>query len=306
MIYLYSKKNKEIYNTDDYVVLSTNAIDTLKMQYKDDIYNNYGEIVVDDTTMTPIFKFYEINITVDEFNTPRLALDSDVNKVSVTKKEYYEAKKASLKGKIVKFFDNKFFLFDYDPVKDYDPTVNAWTFNINKYKELVLNKIKDSEQEIREHGYYYTFWPDLDYVFVQPFRVVPDNDYQAIKQVMELPKPQRALKLFMVKDGKRLTAVGTYKWIRGLAVTDDFLKYIYQMITAYSNYVKTGIYQLVKYVETVSDLNTLKHIEKNYVDMIVTNIGNELDKLEEVRYGRVAISNAFKEHNILPLNDTNI
>lgn len=302
MLYLYSKRNNSIYSTEDYVLLSSNVIEAIKLQYKEDINNNFGDIEVDPVTYIPKFEYYMIEIVVDEFNNPRLALETERG-VAVRKKDYFEAKEENLKGKIVKFFDNKFYTFENDPIKDYDPETNTFNINISKYRDILVNTIKNCEQEVREHGYYYTFWADDETLFLQPFRVVPDNDYQAIKQVAELPLAQRAIKLFTSSNGKRQTSVGSYKWLKGPVVQNEVLEYISGMITGYSGYIKDAIYGMAKQVETIDDLDKLRYIEHNYIDMILNGISTKLDMLEEVRHAKAKIMATLQANNIKPMND---
>ena len=302
MLYLYSKQNGQLLSTENFVVIAPNVIELLKKQFANEIRNNYGEIAINPKTYTPYFKYYEVDIIVDSENNPHLASEGEEG-ITVKKKDYYKAKDEMLKGKVMKFYNGEFHLFTADPIKDYVPSDNTWVLNVNKYRDVLLDKIRNSEQEIREHGYYYTFWDESPEMYVQPFRVVPDNDYQAINQVKELPRSHRALKLFTVKDGKRQTAVGTFKWIKGAAVNDEFLRYISSMITSYSNYVKDGIYQMVQYTATVNDINVLKNINDNYVSLILNNIHKKLYEIEDVKVATAKIKTLFKQYGIKPITD---
>lgn len=306
-LYLYDTEKKQLYESNSMIVLNPEIITVLKNTHANDLLQDYGRIIVDETTLAPKFEFYRVNITVDKENNPSLANSATpMDQVhSVIKKDYVEAIKNRNKGKLIKFFNNEFYIFDNDYIKDYDPETNTFKINIKKLKIQVKNKILNSEQELRNHGFYYNYWPDENIFYLQPFRVTPDNDLQVLKTMKEdLPTEYKALKLFKAdKYGRRMTTVGSYRWLKGKQVLDELLQYQILLITSYSGYIKDTIYQMSNFIEAVNDIETLMKFDVAYIDIIIKEMSKKLEAIPELITMKTQLISKLKVLGIKPIDD---
>ena len=289
MLYIYSKKTKDITKIENSVILDTDKMENLLSIHKEDLRNNFGEIIVNPTTMEPEFKPTYVSIVVDKAtnNFTRVGVkgEDDATKyyVDVLFKDYVNHTSIDVYNKVAKFFEGKFYMFDIQEEKEYKATDNTWILSVDKYKKKILNKIENSEDELRHHGFYHSLFSDGK-TYLQPFRNVTKDNDQATFLGLKIMVPQsvRKVKIFVEDDkGNRATDPGTFYWIGNGQLSDIILESISTLIIAYSESVKYGIQMMKKRVQAITDLEQLKDIDKKYIQMTLLGMKQAIENVPE-------------------------
>lgn len=289
MLYIYSKKTKDITKIENSVILDTDKMENLLSIHKEDLRNNFGEIVVNTTTMEPEFKPTYVSIVVDKAtnNFTRVGIkgEDDATKyyVDVLFKDYVNHTSIDVYNKVAKFFEGKFYMFDIQEEKEYKATDNTWILSVDKYKKKILNKIENSEDELRHHGFYHSLFSDGK-TYLQPFRNVTKDNDQATFLGLKIMVPQsvRKVKIFVEDEkGNRATDPGTFYWIGNGQLSDIILESISTLIIAYSESVKYGIQMMKKRVQAITDLEQLKDIDKKYIQMTLLGMKQAIENVPE-------------------------
>ena len=312
-IYVYSKRTKEITKLEDYTLLDTTKMADLYLVHKEDIRNNFGKIVVDETTMEPKYQPNYVSMVVDKATNDFTKVfqkgtdDDDKYYVDVLFKDYVDNTSIDLFNKVAKYYNNKFYVFEKIEEYIYNATDNTWILDVEKYKKKIINKIANSEEEIRHHGFYHSLFDDGK-MYVQPFRNVnKDNDQTTLLALRySVPQTVRKIKIFQEDEkGKRATAPGTYYWVMNGQLSNILLDSISTLIVAYSESVKQGMELLINKVKGMTDLEELKDVDQKYVQMIL--IG--MKKAIEADPNNLALLNAnkkkIKDENITLVKDVN-
>lgn len=300
MIYLLDKSTGKVLKTEKYEVIPNTIMEAFFNTYGEDIQRGYGTYEISGNI--PIYKPVKVLVRVDQkdniYRYTNLLTDFK-NEFEMDLKKLIEIERAKLDGKIVKYIRGEFREFTPKVYEEYDDVIQDYTLNLDKYKEYIKDIVSKCEHEVRDHGFYYTFWDNE--LYLQPFRVSGDNDYAAVQGIMGLENPNhRILKLFVAKNGKRVTKVGAYKILRGTAVIDPLLTYLRDSIVGYSGLIKDAISLLVKYVDTQNTKEQLDYILNNYVEILISNITARLDKEPGVKQLKANLTKVIKDAKIKP------
>ena len=298
-VYLYSKTTGLYFISTDYVVINEDEINQLNLEYENDIKSSYGGIAIDAETYKPYFKynntFIRIMKNTNDFEKVDKTFDENqyMYYATVKQKEFIAMDARRRTGSIVKYFGDKFHIFENKPEYDYKAETNEMIFNFDSYKKMVVDKVLSADAEIRNHGYYYTMW---DTTYVQPFRRSASNDYQFIDSIFNLPTSLRELYLFIEnEDKKRLES----KYVlRGIGVSDYLLSMIRLLIIAYDSRLKFATTEVVSKIQETTSLDTLKYYENNYVTIILNGLRAMIESAPEFKTGMDSLKKYFKDNNI--------
>lgn len=306
MIYIYSKKTKEI-NKYDGVVLDTDDMEDLLSLHKEDIRNNFGKIIVDESTMTPKYVpttvIIAVNTATNDFTKVNIKGEDDENTYykEVLFKDYVNHHSIDVYNKVAKYYNNSFHLFNKDNTKKYITASNTFEIDTDKLKEDIINTISNSEDDLRHHGFYYSIYDDGE-TYLQPFRNVNrDNDQTTILALSANKfKGTRRLKIFSEDPitGERMTAPKTFKWIMGEHVTDTLLDALSILIMAYSESVKAGMLAMIEKVKNTSNIEELLEIKKHYIQMILITMRKFIEGNKEHAVLIKHIKDKLKSENI--------
>ena len=314
MVYLYSNKTKEITKYENSISVSSDEMINLESVHKDDIRNNYGKIVYNETTHKPEYKPNYVSIVVDKstnnFTRVAVKVEDDENNyyTDVLFKDYVDNTSIDVYNKVSKFYEGKFYLFDNDRKMKYNATNNTWNIDIEEYKKTIIEKISNSEEEIRHHGFYHNLLGE-DKTFLQPFRNVNKDNDQTTLLALRYSSPQqvRKLKLFVEDSvtGKRATSPKTFYWIMNGQVSDIVLDSISTLVLAYSESIKAGMAYMIQKVKSINKLEDLKDIEKKYIQMILISMKQAIESnpanLALLQHNKEEI----KKQNIQLIKDNN-
>lgn len=284
-IYAYNKKYNSITILEDTVILDTEEMENLEAVHREDIRNTFGKIIVDNETMTPKYEPTKALIVVDKitnnFSRVQVKGEDDESKyyAEVLFKDLVNHTNIDTFNKISKFYKGKFYLFDNDRRKVYNPENNTWSYDLVEYRNYLIDIVSKSEGELRQHGFYHSLLPDGK-TYLQPFRnVEKDNDHATIIGLTYLPKSIRKIKLFVEDEntGKRLTAPKTFYWVPAGKLPDVFLTAIIMLITGYSESIKAGISLMLQKIQSTSAIEELEEIEKKYKQMILLGMRKAIE-----------------------------
>ena len=289
-IYLYSKSKKILVGTDDYVIVDKDAILGLEIQHADDIKSSYGRVDINPDTLEPYYRPNEVIINISKLTNDFIKIDKVIEENEylycryVTQKKFTEVDNMRRTGSMVKYFgddpntDNNFHIFENKIDYDYNPADNSLVFNLEKYKNIVLEKIKNSGDAIRSHGYYYKFWNDGP-EYVQPFRKSDKNDLHIMENLKNnIPAELRQLFFFKedIETGKRLED----KWIwEGPIVSDVVLSVIIKLISGYDAGISAAIYNTVAMLQNETDLNKLRYFDIQHVKIILRELQKNIENM---------------------------
>lgn len=289
MLYIYSKKTKDITKMDDAIVLDSDKMDNLIMVHKEDLRNNFGEIIVNPATNEPEYKPNYVSIVVDKatnnFTRVNTKGEDDENTyyTDVLFKDYVNYTSIDVYNKVAKFYNNQFYMFEIQEEYDYKAEDNSWVLSIEKYKKKIIKKIENSEDELRHHGFYHSLFSDGK-MYLQPFRnVTKDNDQATFLGLkIMIPQAVRKVKIFVEDaNGNRATDPGTFYWVANGQLSDIILESISTLIIAYSESVKQGIKMMSRKVQNLTDLEQLKDIDKKYIQMILLGMKQAIEGVPE-------------------------
>lgn len=314
MIYLYNKQTKQINRYDNSILLNEENMSNLESVHKDDLRNNYGKIIYDEANHRAVYEPNYISIVVDkhtnDFTRVNIKGEDDDDKyyADVLFKDYVNHTSIDVYNKVAKFYENKFYLFDVDKKMKYVPADNRWVIDIEKFKESIIEKIMNSEDEIRHHGFYHNlFGPDK--TFLQPFRNVDkDNDQTTLLALRySIDRRVRKLKVFTenTETGRRNTNPKTFYWILNGQVSDTILDSLSTLVVAYSESIKSGMAFAIGKVKSTNNLSDLEDIDKKYVQLILMSMKKAIESNPE----NLALLNAkietIKKENVTLVKDEN-
>lgn len=283
-IYIYTD-NKEILSIKNAELIDTEKMETIQSIYKDDIRNAFGKIVINEETFEPEYKDNYMTIMVEKntnnftrVDNPRPE-DNDYYFATVTVKDFTRAKSIDTTKYVSKYFNNSFYTLEIIRDSNYNPTTNDWDLDLEKYRSTIIEKLKNSEDEIRQHGFPHSLYGGGK-KWLQPFRTVQnDNDQTVLLNLkLTIPLPLRRLKAWVEDDdGRRVTESRKYYWLKPGCVTDTVLDSLLMLMTGYSEYLRTGLYQLIATTAQETNLERLKDIDKKYVQIVLNNLRNVIE-----------------------------
>lgn len=290
MIYLYNKLTKQISKYENSILLDTDNVSNLESVHKDDLRNNYGKIVFDEVKNKAIYEPNYISIVVDKHTNDftRVNVKGEDNDdhyfVDVLFKDYVNHTSIDVYNKVAKFYDNKFFLFDNDKKMKYVAENNQWVIDIDKFKNSIIEKILNSEDELRHHGFYHNLFGN-DKTYLQPFRNVDrDNDQTTLLALRySIDQRVRKLKVFVenTETGKRNTNPKTFYWIMNGQVSDTILDSLSTLVVAYSESIKSGMAFIVNKVKNTNILEDLQDIDNKYIQLILMSMKKAIESNPE-------------------------
>ena len=290
MIYLYNKQTKQITKYENSILLDKENVSDLESVHKDDIRNNYGKIIYDESQKKVIYEPNYVSIVVNkhtnDFSRVNVKGEDDNDKyyTDVLFKDYVNHTSIDVYNKVAKFYNNKFYLFDVDKKMKYIPDTNTWTIDIEKFKESIIEKVLESEDDVRHHGFYHNLF-GADKTFLQPFRNVDkDNDQTTLLALRySIDRRVRKLKVFTENPdtGKRNTNPKTFYWILNGQVSDTILDSLSTLVVAYSESIKSGMNFLIAKIKSTNNIEDLKDIDKKYVQMILMSMKKAIESNPE-------------------------
>ena len=290
MIYLYNKLTKQISKYENSILLDKDNVSNLESVHKDDLRNNYGKIVFDEVKNKAIYEPNYISIVVDKHTNDftRVNVKGEDNDdhyfVDVLFKDYVNHTSIDVYNKVAKFYDNKFFLFDNDKKMKYVAENNQWVIDIDKFKNSIIEKILNSEDELRHHGFYHNLFGN-DKTYLQPFRNVDrDNDQTTLLALRySIDQRVRKLKVFVenTETGKRNTNPKTFYWIMNGQVSDTILDSLSTLVVAYSESIKSGMAFIVNKVKNTNILEDLQDIDNKYIQLILMSMKKAIESNPE-------------------------
>lgn len=310
MLRLYDKKLKQIISSDDFILVDNIEYERINVEKGTDIFKGYGYISYDEDADRPIYKDNMVCIVVDTTDNTYSLINEKLNDTplrlyrEVTYRDYLENDSQKRIGKIVRYRDDTFHVFEEQNDKTYDPVTNTMKFDLQKYKKYVYKKIQLSNDEVRDHGFYYELWGAE---YLQPFRETPTNDSNTLRYLRdETPETLRALKIFFedpvtkqrVKDRNRI------KWIKGeVEAPREFFDYMIKLMNGYHSYLPDGIEAVLKVLDTKTSESEIRYIEKNYVEMILRGLKDKISSLPYMVQQINLINDYFNSRNIVPRTD---
>ena len=314
MIYLYNKLTKQISKYENSILLDTDNVSNLESVHKDDLRNNYGRIVFDEVKNKAVYEPNYISIVVDKHTNDftRVNVKGEDNDdqyfVDVLFKDYVNHTSIDVYNKVAKFYDKKFFLFDNDKKMKYVAESNQWVIDIDKFKNSIIEKILNSEDELRHHGFYHNLFGN-DKTYLQPFRNVDrDNDQTTLLALRySIDKRVRKLKVFVenTETGKRNTNPKTFYWIMNGQVSDTILDSLSTLVVAYSESIKSGMNFIVNKVKNTNTLEDLQDIDHKYIQLILMSMKKAIESNPENLALLKAKTKIIEDEHITLVKDDN-
>ena len=312
IIRLYDKNTKTILESDSLVVIDENKYNEVAINKSKELFNGYGKIYIDENdNYLPKYKDVTVFISVEKATNDYTLTDSLIEETSyfygkeVSYSDYLVNDAKKRVGDIVKYKDNEFHVFKETYDKSYDADTNTLKFDFDKYKANVIKRIEKSNEEIRQHGYY---WDLRGEEYLQPFREIPTNDMTTLKQLRDdTPAELRAIKIFYEDPATktRVTENNVIKWLKGSVEAPEFLfTYLIQLTNGYHSYLSEGILNMVARVKLMTSESDIRHIEQNYVELILRAIKTKITSLEYMKNKTRELDAYYTSKNIKPLKDS--
>mgnify|MGYP000862091534 FL=1 len=312
IIRLYDKNTKTILESDSLIIIDNNKYNEVAINNSKELFNGYGKIYIDENdNYLPKYKDVTVFISVEKATNDYTLIDTLIEETNyfygkeVNYRDYLvnDAKKRI--GDIVKYKDNAFHVFKETYDKSYDVATNSLKFDFNKFKDNVIKKIEKSNEEIRQHGYY---WDLRGEEYLQPFREIPTNDMTTLKQLRDdTPEELRAIKVFYedAATKTRVTENSAIKWLKGKVEAPEFLfTYLIQLTNGYHSYLSEGILEMVARIKLMTSESDIRHIEQNYVELILRGLKSKIMALEYVKTKTQQLDAYYTSKNIKPLKDS--
>lgn len=310
-LYLYSKTKKLLVNTNDYIVIDKDEVMSLEIIHASDIKSSFGRVDVDQDTFKPYFKYNTVIISVSKESNDFAKVDKIIEENEyiycrvVSQKKFTEIDNARRTGSMVKYFgdnednDLNFHVFTNKLDHDYNPKDNSLVFNLDKYKKLVLDKVKNSNNNIRQHGYYYKFWEDGP-EFIQPFRKGDMNDLHIIENLRN-NIPAELRQLFFFKEDEETGLRREDKWIwSGPVVSNEILSVIIGLISAYDAGVSTAINGVLTLLQGETNLEKLQYFDLHHVKVILRQLQQEIENMPIFKDNIKQFREMLTAYNITP------
>ena len=310
IVRIYDKETETLLSSDKIVVVDNVEYNRIAIDKAKEIANGYGDIGINKGTLRPEYVEFKLFISVDKDTNDFQMVDTLLEETStlygreVTYKEYLEADSKKRVGKIVKYKDNTFHIFDEEYDKSYDKTTNTMKFDLTKFKKHVLDKVRNSNDEIRNHGFYYSI---ANEEYLQPFREIPTNDMTTLKNIRdETPDALRALKIFKEDPSskERITDPVRIKWLKGPEECPRlFIEYMIKLLNGYHSYLPEATLKVLANADTKVTEPELRYIEKNYVSIILRALQQQIEGLAYAQEKRREIDQYYTTKNIKPKTD---
>ena len=310
-LYLYSKTKKLLVNTTDYIVIDKDEVISLEIIHADDIKRSFGRVDIDQVTFKPYFRYNTVIISISKESNDFAKVDKIIEENEyiycrvVSQKKFTEIDNARRTGSMVKYFgdnennDLNFHVFTNKLDHDYNPKDNSLVFNLDKYKKLVLDKVKNSNGNIRQHGYYYKFWEDGP-EFVQPFRKGDMNDLHIIENLKN-NIPEELRQLFFFKEDEETGLRREDKWIwSGPIVSNEILSFIIRLISAYDAGVSSAINGVLALLQGETNLEKLQYFDIHHVKVILRQLQQEIENMPIFKDNMKQFREMLIAYNITP------
>lgn len=310
-LYLYSKTKKLLVNTNDYIVIDKDEVMSLEIIHASDIKSSFGRVDVDQDTFKPYFKYNTVIISVSKESNDFAKVDRIIEENEyiycrvVSQKKFTEIDNARRTGSMVKYFgdnednDLNFHVFTNKLDHDYNPKDNSLVFNLDKYKKLVLDKVKNSNDTIRQHGYYYKFWEDGP-EFIQPFRKGNMNDLHIIENLRN-NIPAELRQLFFFKEDAETGLRREDKWVwSGPIVRTEILSVIIRLISAYDAGLSAAINDTLTILNNETKLEKLQYFDLHHVKIILRELQKQIENMPIFKDTMVQFRTMLKEYKITP------
>lgn len=307
---IYDKESDTLLSSEKLILIDNTEYNIVAIDKSEEIANGYGEVAINKTTLKPEYREFKLFISVNKDTNDFKMVDSLLEETpsiygkEITYKSFLDADSKKRVGKIVKYKDNKFHVFDDEYDKSYDKTTNTMKFDLLKFKKAVLEKVKNSNEEIRTHGFYYTIAGEE---YLQPFREVPTNDMTTLKNIRdETPDELRALKIFRedTSTKERVTDPTKLRWLKGPEECPRlFIEYMIKLLNGYHSYLPEAILKVVANTDTKMTESELRYIEKNYVSIVLRALQTQIESLPYARDKKQEIDQYYASKNIKPKTD---
>lgn len=312
IIRLYDKNTKTILESENLIIIDDNKYNEVAVNNAKEIFNGYGKIYIDENdNFTPKYKDVTVFISVEKATNDYTLTDTLIEETSyfygkeVSYRDYLTNDAKKRIGDIVKYKDNAFHVFKETYDKSYDVATNTLKFDFDKFKNNVVKKIERCNEEVRQHGYY---WELLGQEYLQPFREVPTNDMTTLKQLRDdTPEELRAIKIFHEDPSTktRVTENNLIRWLKGKEEAPEFLfTYLIQLTNGYHSYLSEGILDMVTRVKAMTNESDIRHIEQNYIELILRGLKSKITELEYVKTKTQQLNAYYTSKNIRPLKDS--
>lgn len=310
IVRIYDKETETLLSSDKIVVIDNVEYNRIAIDKAKEIALGYGYIGVNKVTLSPEYVEFKLFISVDKDTNDFQMVDSLLEETpslygrEVTYKEYLDADSKKRVGKIVKYKDNTFHIFDEEYDKSYDKATNSMKFDLTKYKKYVLDKVRNSNDEIRNHGFYFTLAGEE---YLQPFREVPTNDMTTLKNIRdETPDALRALKIFREDPStkERITDPVRLRWLKGPEECPRlFIEYMIKLLNGYHSYLPEAILQVLAQTDSKMTEPELRYIEKNHVSIVLRALQNQIERLPYAVEKKRELDEYYTSKNIKPKTD---
>lgn len=310
IIRLYDKRTDSILESEDLVLIDNVEYDKIAIEKARELFNGYGVIIYDKDTENVKYKENTVVIQVSKTTNEYTIVNSMSPETNywytkeVRYKEYLDNDSKKRVGDIVRYKDDQFHVFKKENDKEYDPVTNTMKFSLEKYKKYVRNKIQNSNDVIRNHGFYYNMWGAE---YLQPFRETPTNDSNTLRDIRdETPAELRGLKIFTEDPltKQRITDSTKIKWIRGpVEAPKPFFDYMIKLMNGYHSYLPDGIAKMIDNLDSRVSETDIRYIEANYVEMILRGLKTQIESLQYMKDQTKQISDYFTSKNVVPKTD---